>query len=158
MDSASSRYLQSRQRADGAPLILRALGSELSRQLPDGQLRALLYLVGRQLAAARPMQDAKTLADFEIFAAGVFSAMDLGWSRVEEAAGAVDFVHGCAPLEQWFGADSGAWAPGLLEGMYAEWMRQLGAGERLDVRELTDAAPVGEQLRFRLAHESSFGS
>lgn len=157
MEEASYQYLKSRPRSAGAPIALRAIATELARQVPAGQMRSLLYLAGRGLAIEHPIQDARTLADFEGFAGRVFNQLDLGWFRVEEESGAVDFVHGCAPMLQWFGATAAEWSPGLLEGMYAEWMRQLGAGDRLDVRELSPADPGGEVLRFRLAHESSFG-
>ena len=157
MDEASRQYLQSRPRVAGVPVVLRLLAVELSRQVPAAQLRALMYLAGRQLALENPIQDARTLADFEGFAGHVFGQLDLGWCRIEEEAGAVDFVHGCAPGASWFGAAGMECMPGLLEGMYAEWMRQLGAGDRLDVRELATAEAGGDMLRFRLAHESSFG-
>lgn len=154
-ERSSAEYLQGLPRATAALPVLRALAAELRQQVPVEQLRALVYLTGRRLAAERPVIDLKTLAEFEQYARQQFAELDLGWLRLEETAAGVEFLHGAAPLASWFGTESAAWAPGLLEGIYAEWMRQLGAGDQLDVREVSQ--PPGEPLRFRMAHASSFG-
>lgn len=152
-------YWKSRPRGSAALPVLVALCAELQRQVPGEQMRALFYLAGGRVAAQHPMREVKTLAELQRRARLVLAELDLGWLKVEEGVGAVDFLHGAAPLGQWFGDSASAWAHGLLEGLYAEWMRQLGAGERLDVREvLEDGAEGGDVLRFRLAHESSFGA
>ncbi len=154
-DRSSAEYLQNLPRATASLPVLRTLALELRQQVPIEQLRALLYLTGRRIAAERPVNDLKTLAEFEQFARLQLAELDLGWLKLEETASGVDFLHGAAPLSGWFGGDSSAWAPALLEGVYAEWMRQLGAGDQLDVREV--AQLPGEPLRFRMAHASSFG-
>ena len=156
MDSRSIEYLVARTRQESAEPVLRVLATELELQIPPGQLRSLTYMAGRRFGAQRSIGEIKTLADFEVFANEVLSSLDWGWVRIEEAAGAVDILHGCAPLQRWFGDAAMSWSPGFFEGVYAEWMRQLGAGERLDVREITPSGPASEVLRFRLAHESSF--
>lgn len=156
MDPRSIEYLNSRVRSDSTEPVLRSLAAELEQQAPSTQLRSLAYLAGRRLAAQRTIGDLKVLADFEGFANTTFSGLDWGWVRIEEAAGAIDILHGCTPLRRWFGEAGMSWAPGFFEGLYAEWMRQLGAGERLDVREIVTAGASSDILRFRLAHESSF--
>ncbi|MDM4771986.1 cellulose biosynthesis protein BcsD [Solimonas sp. SE-A11] len=156
LDNRSEEYFRNTPRPQAALAVLRTLAVELAQQVPTEQLRALVYLAGRRIASEQAAVDLKTLADFEVFAQKTLARLDFGWVRVEENAAGVDFVHGCSPLPGLFGADSGHWAPGLLEGMYAEWMRQLGAGDQLDVREV--ASPPGSDLiRFRLAHAANFG-
>jgi hypothetical protein len=157
VDDKTMAYLQQQPRSAAAPAVLRALGGELAQQVPGPQLRALLYRVGRSLAREHSAQGIKTLADFERFAGRALAALDLGWVQVEEVSGAVDFLHGCAPLASWFGNPANDWAPGLLEGLYAEWMQQLGADERLDVREVEDRTLAAGVVRLRFAHESAFG-
>ena len=157
MDDRTQAYLQQQPRSAAAPAVLRALGSELAQQVAGPVLRSLLYRAGRGIAREHSAQGLKTLAEFEHFASRALAALDLGWMQIEEVSGAVDFVHGCAPLRSWFGAASGDWAPGLLEGLYAEWMAQLGADERLDVREIEDQNLAPGVLRLRFAHESAFG-
>lgn len=156
LDSRSEEYFQSLPRPQAALAVLRSLTVELVQQVPADQLRALVYLAGRRIAAEQAPAEVKTLAEFEAFAQRALARLDLGWVRLEETAAGVDFVHGCSPLAALFGTETAGWSPGLLEGMYAEWMRQLGAGDQLDVREI--AQPAGsELLRFRLAHAANFG-
>jgi hypothetical protein len=157
VDDRTQAYLQQLPRPVAAPLLLRALGSELTQQVSAPVLRTLLYRAGRSIAREHSANGIKTLAEFEQFASRALSALDLGWVQVEEVSGAVDFLHGCAPLHGWFGGNAGDWAPGLLEGLYAEWMAQLGADERLDVREIEDKTLAPGIFRLRFAHESAFG-
>lgn len=157
MDPRSIDYLSSRVPRESAEPVLRALAAELEGQIPVAQLRSLAYMAGRRFGAQHGLGEIKTLADFELQANHTMADLNWGWMAVEEAAGAVDIVHGCVPLKRWFGDAAMNWSPGFLEGVYAEWMRQLGAGDRLDVREVVlPAGAGGEVLRFRLAHESSF--
>ncbi len=157
MDPRSLDYLQQRTPPETVEPLLRVLAAELEVQVPGGQLRSLAYMAGRRFGAQRSIGEVRTLVDFETFANQVLGRLDWGWMRIEESTGAVDILHGCAPLQHWFGDGAPTWAPGFFEGMYAEWMRQLGAGERLDVRQIVSSAPVSDVMRFRLAHESSFG-
>lgn len=157
MDPRSIDYLTRRSPREGAEPVLRALAAELEGQIPVAQLRSLAYMAGRRFGAQRGIGEIKTLADFEGQANSTMAELNWGWMAVEEAAGAVDIVHGCGPLKQWFGDAALSWSPGFFEGVYAEWMRQLGAGDRLDVREVVPSGAAGSDvLRFRLAHESSF--
>lgn len=156
MDPRSIEYLVARTSRESAEPALRAIAAELELQIPSGQLRSLAYMAGRRFGSQRSIGDIKTLADFDAAANAILSELDWGWVRIEEASGAVDILHGCAPLMRWFGESALNWSPGFFEGVYAEWMRQLGAGGRLDVREIVTPGTVGEVLRFRLAHESSF--
>ncbi|WP_028081472.1 cellulose biosynthesis protein BcsD [Solimonas soli] len=158
MDDRTQHYFERLPRAAAAPLLLRALGHELAAQISAPVLRTLLYRAGRAIAREHSASGLRTLADFEQFAGRTLAALDLGWVQIEEVSGAVDFVHGCAPLVNWFGAQAEDWAPGLLEGLYAEWMSQLGADDRLDVREIEDASLPPDRHRLRFAHESVFGA
>ncbi|NGY03748.1 cellulose biosynthesis protein BcsD [Solimonas terrae] len=157
MDERTLTYLQQLPRSTAAVAMLRALGGELAGQVPAPQLRALLYRTGRALAREHSASSIKTLAEFEGFAGRMLASLDLGWMQIEEVSGAVDFLHGAAPLTAWFGTAAAEWSAGLLEGLYAEWMMQLGADERLDVREIEDRALPEGVVRLRFAHESAFG-
>ncbi|MES0873823.1 hypothetical protein ABSH63_07400 [Sinimarinibacterium sp. HSW-8] len=156
MDPRSIEYLLRRRPAETVEPLVRALSAELQSQVPEDQLRALAYMAGRRLAAQHSIGEVRTLAEFEAFANDTLERLDWGWMQVEETPGAVDILHGCAPLERCFGEGVQGWAPAFFEGMYAEWMRQLGAGERLDVRQILGGSLPSEVMRFRLAHESSF--
>lgn len=156
MDPRSLKYLTSTPRIQSPLPALIALGQELAAQIPVGQLRSLLYQAGRRFGVEHPIGDIRTLGDFEIYAQGLFQALDWGWVEIQESPGAVDIVHGCSPILGWFGPDAAEWAPGFFEGVYAEWMRQLGAGDRLDVREVISNRSSSDYLVFRLAHESNF--
>lgn len=115
-----------------------------------------MYSAGRRFASERALVDVRTLADFEAHAQAVLSEQNWGWVEVRESQGAVDFVHGCLPIRVWFGEDAMQWAPGFFEGVHAEWMRQLGAGDRLDVREVIEEGQMQELFVFRLANKANF--
>ncbi|ULQ45369.1 hypothetical protein JN531_009530 [Flagellatimonas centrodinii] len=156
MHSTSLEYLQSRPRESGAVSVLQSLGQVLAEQVEGPQLRALAYLAGRALGAAHPISTCNTLSDVEAAANQLLRRMDWGWLKVEAGAADVQFLHGCSPLRSWFGADGLSWSGAIFEGIYAEWLQHLGAGEQLDLRQVGDAEGVDDVLRFRLAHQHQF--
>lgn len=176
MNSRTLAYLKDRGMADREMAVLRAFARELSERMPVEQLRSLAYLAGKRFAGDHGVGSAKTVSDFESFANQLFLELDWGWISVSEAAEGVDLRHGCAPLQRWFGDTGRSWGGGFFEGVYAEWMRQLGAGPHLDVKEMLPVGSSGDEtghesgrdsrhdsgsdsggvLHFRLAHESSF--
>lgn len=154
----SFTYLRDRPRGAGTDLVLRHVMSEVLRSAGAEQARALCYAVGVKIASENTLGKVDKLAELEELAQRFFSARDWGWMRLEERDDAVDFVHGCAPLRSWFGEAGLAWSPALLEGFYAEWLRQLGAGERLELRQTSPPSGADDVIRFRLTHESRFKS
>ena len=124
---------------DGVATVLRALGEVLRDQVDTAQLRALAYIAGQSLATVHRLGPCETLADVEEEANKVLLKLDWGWLRIESRAEYVQFTHGCPPLRGWFGAEGMAWSGALFEGVFAEWLRGLGAGEQLDLRQVGDA-------------------
>lgn len=141
----------------GANFVLKAVLLELLGHIGMDQLVAFCYAVGRRVAADFPLGPVETLAEFESVAGRFLTEKGWGWLRIEEKADFMDFVHGCAPLRTWFGDRDFDWASSFLEGFYAEWLKQVGGDDQLELR-LVDG-PVGEDmvLRFRLMHSSRFG-
>ena len=156
MHPASLDYLQTRPRDGGALRVLQRLGQVLAEQVEPTQLRALAYLAGRTLGQELPLTGCDTLSDVEQQANQRLHALDWGWLRIEAGADDVHFVHGCAPLRAWFGADSLQWSGAIFEGLYAEWLQHLGAGEQLDLRQVGTATGPDDVLRYRLAHQHQF--
>lgn len=154
----SIAYWRDRSRPQGAEFVLRHLMLELLRHVGPEQARALSYATGVRMAAEHPLKGIDKLGEMETAVQRFLAARDWGWVRMEEREDAVDFVHGCAPLRAWFGDAGLSWAAALFEGFYAEWLRQLGAGERLELRQIE--APKGDDdlMRFRLMHESRFAA
>jgi hypothetical protein len=60
-------------------------------------------------------------------------------------------------LRNTFGAAAMEWAPGLLEGLYEEWLREQGAGRGLVLRLIGGAEGGADTLRLRLAAADYFG-
>lgn len=156
MHPNSLAYLQSRIREGGVLPVLQGLGAVLADQVEPAQLRALVYLAGRDLGRRQPLGRCETLEDVERLANERIGALDWGWLRIEAGAADVHFVHGCAPLRSWFGDDSMSWSGALLEGLYSEWLQSLGAGEQLDLRQVGGASGPDDVLRYRLAHQHQF--
>jgi len=154
----SVAYWREHQRPQAADLVLRHLMLELLRHVGAEQARALSYATGVRLAAEYPLKGIDKLSEMEAAAQRFLGARDWGWVRMEEREDAVDFVHGCGPLRAWFGEAGLSWASALFEGFYAEWLRQLGAGERLELRQVESPQGDDDLLRFRLMHQSRFNA
>jgi hypothetical protein len=129
---------------------------ELLRHVGTDQARALCFAAGTSIAVENRLVGVDKLGEMEQIINAFLKVRDWGWMRVEEHEDAVDFLHGCSPLRAWFGEECLGWAAALFEGLYAEWLRQLGAGERLELRQVD--APKGDDdlVCFRLMHESRF--
>ncbi len=145
-----------RPRPLGAVPMFAAVTSELVKHVGVEQIRSLFYLAGARIAEQNPLQGVDRLGEVERAARALLAGHDWGWLRVEQNDDWVDFVHGDAPLDAWFGEDSAAWAPALFEGLYCAWLRQLGAEDRLQLRQVAATDSRQRELRFRLMHESLF--
>lgn len=158
MDNATLSYLEHLPRDAAAAAVLRALCGVLRDFGDSEQLRSLAYEAGRHMAAERPLGECADLAAFSEAADRCFR--DNGWGTLQaEADGeAVDFRHGAPPLTAWFGVEHGEWCCGLFEGVLAEWLQQMGAGEMLAVRHVPEeegaAATTPATLRYRFAHRT----
>ena len=152
----SLAYWRDSARPAGADLVLRQSMLELLRHVGVDQVRALCYATGVRMATDNPLGKVDKMSELEAAAQRFLAARDWGWMVVEEHADAVDLVHGCSPLRSWFGEAGLAWSSALFEGFYAEWLHQLGAGEKLQLRQVDAPSGADDVLRFRLMHESRF--
>jgi hypothetical protein len=157
MNDATLKYLEGLPRDAAAASTLRALCGVLRDFGDSEQLRSLAYEAGRKLAEERPLGECADLAAFAEAADRSFRESGWGTLRAEADSEAVDFWHGAPPLAAWFGADHGEWCCGLFEGVLAEWLRQMGAGEMLAVRHVSEDGATDEvavTLRYRFAHRA----
>lgn len=152
----SLAYWRDSARPSGADQILRNTLLELLRHVGAEQVRALCYAAGVRIAVDNPLPKITKFSELEIATRQFLADKGWGWMAVEEHQEWVDLVHGCPPLRAWFGADSLSWSGALFEGFYAEWLRQLGAGERLALRQVEAPGGADDVLRYRLMHESRF--
>lgn len=152
----SVSYARERPRTGGADQALRCYLAELVKHVGVEQARALSYASGVRMAAEHPLGAMDKLADLQQMAQRFLSARDWGWLRIEERPDAVDFLHGGSPLRAWFGESGLSWAPALFEGLYSGWLRQLGASERLELRQVEAPSGPEDMIRFQLGHESRF--
>lgn len=137
-------------------LFLRTLADELNDQMDVEEIRAFCYVLGQRMAEASPIPEVETLDALEQVLNQRFGDMDWGWVMIRDVHSSLEFVHSCAPFRSAFGDAGMAWAGALLEGMYAIWLRQLGAGEELQLRQIGEAEGDADTMRFRLAHPSLF--
>ncbi|MCK5770106.1 hypothetical protein [Algiphilus sp.] len=156
IESDAIDYYRNRPRDRAAAEVLRALVGVVGEHAESAQLRSLAFESGRILARWHPLPECATLAEFEQAADSAFREADWGTLRAEPEGGEIVFVHGAPPLQAWFGADHGVWSEGLFEGILAEWLQHLGAGDTLDVRSVD--SDDGHSLRYRFAHRSHFAA
>lgn len=154
--SAISYFDQHRPRITAVLPVLKAMTSELLAHVGEEQLRALFRATGAQIGETWPVEKIDKLGDLEQVVRAWLAANDWGWLKIEHQDDAVDFVHGDSPLVAWFGEASLGWSSALFEGLYATWIRQLGADERLQLRQIRQADRPAQELRYRLSHESRF--
>ena len=137
--------------------FLDALGSVLTEQMPSRDLRAFMRALGKRMAAQLPLAEVDTLDDLQQCMNDNWSALSWGWVQLVEEESFISIEHCAAPLLGMFGQDSVEWTPALLEGLYAEWFREFGAGDPLILAQV-GSAPVSaaQPLQFRLGHPSAF--
>lgn len=136
--------------------FLRVLAEELSAQMPPAEIKAFFAVLGRRWAQKNPLPQGGDLKTFEREANVVFARQDWGWMRTRDLGNCIEFQHSCAPLRAAFGADAMGWSSGLIEGVYAEWLRELGAGNGLVLQQAGRAEGAADTLRFRLAAHDYF--
>jgi hypothetical protein len=156
VDQGSLQYFQSRACNSQWAGFLRALAEELMQQMPVEELRAFFFVIGGRIATQNPLPGGASLADLESNANAYFNKLDWGWVKVRDLQSSLEFAHSCAPLRQAFGDNALSWASGLLEGLYATWLRQVGAANQLELHQIGGAEGAVDTLRFRLAHPSYF--
>lgn len=154
MNPDAYNFLRRRARDQAASDVLWALTKVLSTHADEAQLRSIAFEAGRELARSRPLDECETMADFERAGDGVFRAADWGTLRVETADDAVTFIHGAPPQDAWKHEPAPAWLEGLFEGVLAEWLRHLGAGDGLEIHYVGKGE--SDAMCYKLAHRSRF--
>lgn len=115
--------------------MLRAFAAVVAQQVEAGPLREALHAVGMRFGQDHPLPAAQTLNEIQDHINAYWEALDWGWVVLSEAATHVTIQHRCAPLTAAFGEEGVPWSGALLEGVYTQWFRALGAGEQLSVRQ-----------------------
>jgi hypothetical protein len=119
----------------------RALGAELSLGLPADEIRRLFYRIGERLARAMPVERCNTLDELQNAFNARWSAIDWGFSELQETDEHLRITHACSPLAMAFGPEATEWAAGFFEGAYQDWFATQGIPTSLRVQ--TDAARDG---------------
>lgn len=156
VNEAAQFFELSRPRITAVLPVLKAITTELLGHVGEEQLRALFHATGVRLGEAYPVEKIERLGELEQLAREWLAVNDWGWLKIEHHDDAVDFIHGDSPLEAWFGEAGVAWSSSLFEGLYATWIRQLGADDRLQLRQIRFGDRPTRELRYRLTHESRF--
>lgn len=156
LEQGSLRYFLSAPISSQWSDFLAVLAEELAEQMSAEEIRAFFVVLGRRAARRSPLTQGETLQDLEHFVNDYLARVGWGWMRVRDLNSSLEFLHSCSPLRRAFGDAAMDWAPGLLEGLYAEWLKQLGADENLVLQQLGKPEGLPDTLRFRLAHPSQF--
>ncbi|MDB5970702.1 MAG: hypothetical protein JWQ90_3152 [Hydrocarboniphaga sp.] len=156
LEQGSLQYFHSRASHSLWLPLLRALADELNAQMPPEELRSFFFAIGGRIAAADPLPAGTSLADLERNANHWFGYAGWGWVKIRDLQSSLEFVHACAPLRQAFGDVALAWSPAVIEGIYAAWLKRLGASGPLELHQVGGVEGPVDVLRFRLAHPSYF--
>ena len=123
--------------------FLAALAGELADDLTTSHLRGLLRRTGERFARQRALPGMTTVAELQAAVNAIWTDLDWGWLQIAEAGDHLALTHYCAPLAAGFGAGSQAWTTAFLEGVYEQWMRQLGANQQLRVTQAGEPDAFG---------------
>lgn len=156
LDQGSLRYYGAQACDPQWKGFLSALASELNSQMPADELRAFFFVIGKRIAESNPVQVGESLEQLETNLNHYFRSSGWGWVKVQDLHTSLEFLHSCAPLRSAFGDAAMDWCPALLEGTYSVWMKQLGAGDDLQIRQVGQIEGASDTLRLRLAHPSLF--
>lgn len=129
--------------------LLRALGDEFASQSDADTLRLICRGIGGRMAAANPLQAAATLDGLAEQINVYLFSRHWGWVSLAEAEDHLKIIHAAAPLREMFGVASLPWSIGLLEGLYEQWLRDAGAGDKLKLYCHGEDGESGD-LEFRL--------
>ncbi len=150
MDTRLTDYLQKRQCSTQWQPFLSALAEEFSAQLPEADLRTLMQRIGAVFAAAHPLSACATLQELEQALNQYWSSQDWGWVELQEEADHLSLRHHLSPLHAAFGESAAAWSPAFLESAYQTWLRQLGMGDKLTIKQASALDSLGS-VAFRLS-------
>lgn len=117
--------------------VLEALAAEFNEYLSPEDLSDMMARVGERFAEARPLQGGDTLTDLVAAMNAIWSDMDWGVARLDSQDDQLLIEHDYSPLAAAFGAQSVEWSGAFLRGVYQQWMRQAGAGDDLELTQLT---------------------
>lgn len=112
-----------------------ALGAEFSEQLGENELRVLMQRIGGRLARQLSLGACDSLSSLQNKINAIWAQRNWGVIELLDSGDSLYIRHLVSPLVNEFGAVSIAWIGGLLEGVYEEWFKALGAGNGLHVRQ-----------------------
>lgn len=131
--------------------FLSVLGETLSVQMGTAEVRSFFSVLGRRIARRAALESGLTVGGFESAVNQHHAARSWGFVSVAETPDALEITHACGALRQAFGDDGMAFAPAFLEGLYAEWLSQQGAGADLKLRQIGQVEQPMDVLRFKLS-------
>ncbi|WER47321.1 cellulose biosynthesis protein BcsD [Cupriavidus sp. WKF15] len=147
VDDAALQYLSERHCSTQWRDFLEALSAELSEQLGEEGMLALMTSVGGRFAAQFSPGSCVTLEELERAIAQIWLDIDWGWTSIHDAGEALLIRHYCAPLSS---AQNGTvhWAAVFLQGAYQHWFQSLGSSDTLKVKALSRFDATGS-IDFR---------
>jgi len=130
--------------------FLQALADELGQQMEATERRQLMHALGRRIAADSPLSEAQDLDTLSASMNEFWDRLEWGYVEIHEEDAYVALLHHCAPLRGGFGDAAMTWTPALLEGIYAQWFADFGAGDDLLLRQIGEPQGGDDALEYRL--------
>lgn len=137
-------------------VFLSVMAEQLVGVVGEDELRALMFRIGRGMAKKLELPDATSISDLAGVMNNHWEAMQFGWMELIDGGKHLEIQHHCSPLISAFGEDGKTWCYALLEGAYAEWFKEAGAGDELVLRFVALDENLAQTMNFRLAHPTYF--
>jgi len=127
--------------------LLSATTSEMAGFESKEQLRAMMVRIGNKFAIQADLPEGGTLDEYEKCMCGVWDDMDWGWVELKERGDALQITHHCSTHgrlnSEALSDASEVWVSSFLEGVYQQWVSQMGAGEKLQLKQAGIADEFG---------------
>ncbi|BDB26835.1 hypothetical protein Tamer19_19660 [Cupriavidus sp. TA19] len=149
MDDALLQYLTERHASIQWRDFIEALVEEMSAQLSDAGVTAIMAAAGARFAARFPLGACNTVEDLERAIAQTWLDIDWGWTSISDTGDALLVRHHCAPRSRPDDGIAAPWQAAFLTGAYQHWFQSLGSPGLLQV---TPASPFDAtgSMSFRL--------
>lgn len=148
---ANLAYYTKRQCSEQWRIFLTVLAEDLSEQMNAADRRQFMLNLGQRMAAKMPLPNVDSLVELESTINNLWLQMDWGYVTLSEQDNHLAIKHHCAPLHEAFGVSAMQWVPGLLQGVYSYWLKNLGADNGLGFEQFHAPGSDDDEIQFRLA-------
>jgi hypothetical protein len=147
LDTQNIDYKVKRQTSRLWRNLLSATASELSSEESKDELKLMMVRIGFRFASQTTLPEDGSLNDYQKFMCSVWADMDWGWVELRDSGDTLHITHHSSTNGRLtngaFSDASDDWVSSFLEGVYQQWMSRMGAGEKLRIKQASEADEFG---------------